>query len=111
MRKLSEQGWDWSLQAALDHLGELSQEHEKALMRQLHRYPEIVANAAAASEPHGVATYLRELAGDFHTCYNAHKVLVDEPGLRHARVALCQAVRQVIANGLGLLGVTAPETM
>ena len=69
------------------------------------------ANAAAASEPHGVATYLRELAGDFHTCYNAHKVLVDEPGLRHARVALCQAVRQVIANGLGLLGVTAPETM
>ena len=111
MRKLSEQGWDWSLEAALDHLGELSQEHEKALMRQLDRYPEIVANAAAASEPHGVATYLRELAGDFHTCYNAHKVLVDEPGLRHARVALCQAVRQVIANGLGLLGVTAPETM
>jgi len=111
MRKLSEQGWDWSLQTALDHLGELSQEHEKALMRQLDRYPEIVASAAAASEPHGVATYLRELAGDFHTCYNAHKVLVDEPGLRHARVALCQAVRQVIANGLGLLGVTAPETM
>lgn len=111
MRRLAELGWEWTLQSALEHLGELSEEHEKALLRQLDRYPEIVANAAAASEPHGVATYLRELAGEFHTCYNAHKVLVEEPGLRNARVALCQAVRQVIANGLDLLGVTAPETM
>ena len=111
MRRLAELGWEWNLESALEHLGELSEEHEKALMRQLDRYPEIVANAAVASEPHGVATYLRELAGEFHTCYNAHKVLVDEPGLRNARVALCQAVRQVIANGLDLLGVTAPETM
>jgi arginyl-tRNA synthetase len=111
LRRLAELGWEWNLESALEHLGELTEEHEKALMRQLDRYPEIVASAAAASEPHGVATYLRELAGDFHTCYNAHKVLVEEPGLRNARVALCQAVRQVIANGLGLLGVTAPETM
>ncbi|MBP6700740.1 MAG: arginine--tRNA ligase, partial [Halioglobus sp.] len=111
MRRLAELGWEWNLESALEHLGELSEEHEKALMRQLDRYPEIVANAAVASEPHGVATYLRELAGEFHTCYNAHKVLVDEPGLRNARVALCQAVRQGIANGLDLLGVTAPETM
>ena len=111
MRKLAEQGWDWNPQAALAHLGELTEEHEKALLRQLDRYPEIVASAAAASEPHVVATYLRELAGDFHTCYNAHKVLVDEPALRNARIALCEAVRQVIANGLDLLGVTAPETM
>ncbi len=111
MRKLADQGLEWSPQTAMDHLGELAEEHEKALLRQLDRYPEIVAGAAAASEPHSVATYLRELAGDFHTCYNAHKVLVDEPGLRSARVALCEAVRQVVANGLALLGVTAPETM
>ncbi len=110
-RKLAEQGWEWTAQAALPHLGELNEEHEKALLRQLDRYPEIVASAAAASEPHCVATYLRELSGNFHTCYNAHKVLVDEPALRNARVALCEAVRQVIANGLDLLGVSAPETM
>jgi arginyl-tRNA synthetase len=58
-----------------------------------------------------VASYLRELAGDFHTYYNAHKVLVDDPALRDARLALSEAVRQVIANGLDLLGVSAPESM
>jgi len=111
MRKMVEQGWEWSVQAGLANLDELTEEHEKALLRQLDRYPEVVAGAAEASEPHTVATYLRELAGDFHTCYNAHKVLVDEPALRNARVALSEAVRQVIANGLDLLGVSAPETM
>ncbi len=111
MRKMVEQGWEWSVQAGLANLDELTEEHEKALLRQLDRYPEVVAGAAAASEPHGVATYLRELAGDFHTCYNAHKVLVDETALRNARVALSESVRQVIANGLELLGVSAPETM
>ena len=111
MRKMVEQGWEWSVQAGLANLDQLTEEHEKALLRQLDRYPEVVAGAAAASEPHGVATYLRELAGDFHTCYNAHKVLVDETALRNARVALSESVRQVIANGLDLLGVSAPETM
>jgi arginyl-tRNA synthetase len=110
-RKLAEQGWTWSTEVALPHLGELVEEHEKALLRQLDRYPEVVAAAAAGNEPHQIATYLRELAGDFHTCYNAHKVLVEEPPLRHARVALCEAVRQVVANGLDLLGVYAPQVM
>ena len=64
-----------------------------------------------AIEPHGVATYLRERAGEFHTWYNAHKMLVDDQPLRDARVALSEAVRQVIANGLDLLGVSAPEEM
>ena len=54
---------------------------------------------------------LRELAGDFHTWYNAHKTLVDDQPLRDARLALSEAVRQVIANGLDLLGVSAPEQM
>jgi arginyl-tRNA synthetase len=111
MRKLSEHGWSWTPEAGLADLAELNEEHEKALLRQLDRYPEIVANAAASTEPHAVATYLRELAGDFHTCYNAHKMLVEESALRNARVALCEAVRQVIANGLDLLGVSAPESM
>ena len=111
MRRLAEQGWQWHAETALQQLDGLEEEHEKALLRQLARYPEVVTAAATASEPHGVATYLRELAADFHTWYNAHKMLVEEPSLRNARVALCEAVRQVVANGLGLLGVSAPETM
>jgi len=111
MRKLAEQGWEWQAEAALHHLDRLVEEHEKALLRRLDRYPEIVANAALNSEPHTVATYLRELAGDFHTWYNAHKMLVEDQPLRDARLALSGAVKQVIANGLGLLGVSAPEAM
>ena len=67
--------------------------------------------AATASEPHTVANYLRELAAEFHSFYNAHKLLVDDTELRDARIALSEAVRQVVANGLGLLGVNAPEAM
>jgi len=111
MRKLAEHSWTWDKTAALEHLGHLSEEHETALLRRLDRFPEVIANAAANSEPHSVATYLRELAGDFHTYYNAHKMLVDDQPLRDARLALSQAVRQVLANGLDLLGLSAPETM
>jgi arginyl-tRNA synthetase len=111
MRKLAEQGWDWDAQSAVQYLDLLQEEHEKSLLRRLDRYPEVVANAALNSEPHTVATYLRELAGDFHTWYNAHKMLVEEPGLRNARVALSECVGQVIANGLDLLGVSAPQEM
>ncbi len=110
-RKLAESGWEWSAAKALTHLDLLVEAHEKALLRRLDRYPEMVAGAAANSEPHSVASYLRELASDFHTWYNAHKMLVDEQPLRDARVALNEAVRQVVANGLGLLGVSAPEVM
>ena len=71
----------------------------------------MVAVAATNFEPHTVANYLRELAGDFHSYYNNHKLLVEEQAVRNARLALCEAVRQVIANGLSLLGVSAPEAM
>lgn len=111
MRKLDEHGWDWEAERGLEQLDLLTEEHEKNLLRRLDRYPEIVANAASNNEPHTVATYLRELAGDYHTWYNAHKMLVADQPLRDARVTLSQAVRQVIANGLDLLGVSAPEAM
>ena len=111
MRKLAEQDREWQAETALQHLERLEEDHEKALLRSLDRYPEIVASAALNNEPHTVATYLRELSGDFHTWYNAHKTLVDDQPLRDARLALSAAVRQVIANGLGLLGVSAPEVM
>ena len=109
--KLAEAGGSWDAKAAADHLELLAEEEEKAILKRLDKYPELVAAAAEKSEPHSIANYLRELAGDFHTWYNAHKVLVEDDALRDARLALSEAVRQVIANGLELLGVSAPESM
>ena len=111
MRKLAEQGWSWDADFAVSQLHKLGEDDEKTLLARLDRYPEVVAKAAASAEPHTVATYLRELAGDFHSCYNSHKMLVDDAELRAARVALSEAVRQVIANGLTLMGISAPESM
>lgn len=110
-RKLAEHCWDWAPARSLAALEQLQEDHEKALLKRLDQYPEVVAGAALASEPHTIASYLRELSGEFHSWYNAHKVLVEEQELRDARLALGEAVRQVIANGLKLLGVSAPETM
>ena len=70
-----------------------------------------VAEAARELAPHSVAFYLRELAADFHSYYNAERILVEDEALRAARLALCAAVRQTLANGLSLLGVSAPEKM
>ena len=95
----------------MQQLDELQEEHEKSLLRRLDRYPEVLAAAAVNNEPHTIATYLRDLAAEFHTWYNGSKMLVEDRNLRDARVALSQAVGQVIANGLGLLGVSAPEVM
>jgi arginyl-tRNA synthetase len=70
-----------------------------------------VEAAALNEEPHLLTHYLRELANDFHTYYNAHQFLVPDEGLRDARIKLILAARQVLSNGLGLLGVSAPESM
>jgi arginyl-tRNA synthetase len=92
-------------------LGKLTGEREAALARRLSEYPEALAGAARDLEPHAIAFYLRELARDFHSYYNAERILVDDEALRSARLALCAAVRQTLANGLALLGVSAPEKM
>lgn len=110
-RQLTEKGLAWDRDAGLAHLNRLTEPHEQALITRLGRYPELIEAAATQHEPHQLAHYLRELANDFHTYYNAHQFLVDDPDLRNARLALIAATRQVIANGLGLLGVSAPETM
>ena len=89
----------------------LNGERELKLAQRLAEYPEVVATAARELAPHSVAFYLRELAGDFHSYYNAERILVDDEALRAARLALCAAVRQTLANGLSLLGVSAPEKM
>lgn len=93
------------------NLVHLTEPHEQALIQRLARYPEVLEAAALAYEPHQLAHYLRELAYDFHTYYGAHTFLVDDAAMRDARLNLIMATRQVIANGLKLLGVSAPETM
>ena len=81
------------------------------LLRRLAEYPEVLTDAAAELAPHALAFYLRDLAGDFHTFYNADRVLVDDQALKLARLALLSATRQVLENGLKLLGVSAPAKM
>ena len=91
------------------NVARLTEPHEKALIRRVTYYPELLETAARALEPHQLAHYLRDLAGDFHTYYNAHTFIVDDVGLRNARLNLVAATRQVLENGLKLLGVSAPE--
>ena len=84
---------------------------EFALMQRLAEYPGMVTLAAHELAPHHIAFWLRDCAADFHAWYNAERVLVDDAGLKLARLRLAQATRQVLANGLALLGVSAPERM
>ncbi|HMH18012.1 MAG TPA: arginine--tRNA ligase [Burkholderiales bacterium] len=84
---------------------------ELALLQRLGEYSEMLENAAAELAPHQIVFFLRELAGEFHSYYNAERILVAEAPLRSARLALCLAVRQVLRNGLSLLGVSQPEKM
>jgi arginyl-tRNA synthetase len=108
-RQLGEKGIDVDL-AGADH-SLLVEPREADLLQRLSRYPETVEAAACNYEPHQVAYYLRELANDFHTYYNAHPFIAAAADLRLARLSLIDASRQVLANGLGLLGVSAPERM
>ncbi len=110
-RQLKEKSLTWDQASGLDNLAALGEIHEKALMSTLSRYPEIIELAANNRAPQHLVHYLRDLANEFHTYYNAHQFIVDEDNLRNARLALIAATRQVIANGLGVLGVSAPESM
>jgi arginyl-tRNA synthetase len=110
LERMREQGIPSADPASAD-LGLLTTNEEQSLMRALSRYPEIIELAAANRAPQHVVHYLRELAAEFHQCYNAHRVLVEEPQLRNARVTLALATQQVIANALDLLDVSAPTSM
>jgi len=92
-------------------LAPLTAAHETALMQRLAEFPEIVATAARELAPHLLVHYLQMLAGDFHAWYNAEKFLVEHTATKHARLALADATRITIVNGLALLGVSAPEKM
>lgn len=111
LRQAGEKGYAYDQTNGVANLSGLDDEGSLALMVELSRYPEVVEAAGAALEPHLVAQYLRELAYAFHTWYAATPVLVEDAASRDARLALAVAVKQVLFNGLDLLGVSAPERM
>ena len=111
LRQLTEKNLTHDCDNGLANLAVLKESHEQALLTGLSRYPEVVEIAALNGEPHQLAHFLRELANDFHAYYNAHQFLVDDAAVRDARLCLIKATRRVLANGLGLLAVSAPEVM
>ncbi|MDD5461087.1 MAG: arginine--tRNA ligase [Methylococcales bacterium] len=110
-RQLDEKGLERNLLLGMRNLTGLTEEHEVLLLGTLARYPEVLERAALQYEPHQVIHYLRDLATEFHTYYNAHQFLVEDDGIRNARLNLVSAVKQVLANGLGLLNINTPEAM
>ena len=111
LRQAAEREIEIDPSAGTKNLELLTDDHEITLLVALSRYPEVVEAAALNEEPHQLCHYLRELANEFHTYYNASRFLVDDTALRDARIKLILASRQVLKNGLNLLGVSAPERM
>ncbi|MCP5314671.1 MAG: arginine--tRNA ligase [Chromatiaceae bacterium] len=111
LRQAAERLIDVAPSEGAANLEQLVESHELDLLKALSRYPEVVESAASNEEPHQLTNYLRELANAFHTYYNAHQFLVDDAALRDARIKLILATREVLRNGLNLLGVSAPEQM
>jgi len=111
MRQAREKGPEHDHARGRAARGRLIEPYQQALLATLSRYPEVVEAAAVARAPHAMVHYLRELATDFHAYYNAHQFLVDDAELRDARLLLILGMRQIVRNGLGLLGVSAPEAM
>ena len=107
---INQWGGDPAVLADAD-LARLDNARELALANQLAQFREVIDNAARDLAPHLIAFYLKDLAGEFHGWYNAERMLVDDAALKEARVALAWAVRQVIRNGLAILGVSCPESM
>lgn len=111
MKQMDQKHLKWDAEEGARNLSLLTEQHEQALLATLFRYPEVIESAAQGEEPHQLAYYLRDLANDFHTYYNTHQFLVESSPLRNARISLILATRQVLHNGLSLLGVSAPEVM
>ena len=110
---LEKWGGDVATLASVD-LAPLTNAHESGLLAKLAAYPDMLQRALGELGPHQVAFYLRELAGDLHSYYFAHKWLLEDPAdepVKLARLALATAIRQVLRNGLALIGVSAPEKM
>jgi arginyl-tRNA synthetase len=111
MRQLEERGYTWDSTEAAANVHLLTEPHEASLILALTRFAETIEAAALQRAPQHVVHYLKEVAHEFHAYYNAHKFIVDDSALRNARLMLVLATRQVMLNGLTLLGVAAPEHM
>jgi arginyl-tRNA synthetase len=111
LRQMREKGFEHDAARGRAGLHRLVEPHEQTLLASMSRFPEVVESAAALRAPHALVQYLRELANDFHAYYNAHQFLVEDAELRDARLTLIRGTRQVVCNGLKLLGVSAPEAM
>ncbi|MFO1373323.1 MAG: arginine--tRNA ligase [Agitococcus sp.] len=109
--KLQEKGFSFTIADGQQALAALNADVERELVKKLAAYPEVLQQAALAYEPHQLSNYLKDLASQFHGWYNEHIVLHDDAQIRHARLLLSTAIKQVLANGLNLLGVQAPESM
>jgi arginyl-tRNA synthetase len=110
-RQMKEKKYSFIKSEKLSDLSVLSEPHEIKLLTSLAKYPDVIENSAITFEPHQLAYYLKEVANDFHTYYNVNKFLVDDEGIRNARLSLIEATKQVIKDGLFQLGVSAPEEM
>lgn len=110
-RQLAEKSLDFDEICGRNNLARLGESHEKSLMTALSRYPEIIELSANNRAPQHLVHYLRDLANELHSYYNAHIFIVDDGVLRNARLVLISATRTVIANGLAIIGVSAPESM
>ena len=111
MKELAARSYSYDEAAGLAALARLDNAHEAAVITALSKYPETIVASALNRAPHALVHYLRELANTLHTYYNAEKWIVEEAPLRNARLTLVLAVQQVIRNGLGILGVSAPDSM
>lgn len=111
LRQLQERGLSWDEEEGIAHLELLVEPQETALISLISRYPEVIETAAKLCEPHQLAYYLRELANGLHSYYNAVQLLCEQTLLRSARLCLLKAVRQILRNGLQLIGVSTPESM
>ncbi|MGY0633584.1 arginine--tRNA ligase [Luteimonas sp. A478] len=111
LRQLDERGLGFDLEDGLSQLPDVDNPAARELLDAISRWPETVAAAGEQLEPHLITTYLLELAQSFQTYYNDNQFLVDDASVRNARLALALATRQVLANGMELVGVAAPERM
>jgi arginyl-tRNA synthetase len=117
LRQLADRGLSHEPTIGRSSLDRLVHPHERRLMVAMTRYPEVISLAAATRSPHTLVNYLRDLANDFHGAYSAGnenpdlRVIVEDTATREARLSLFTAARQVLRNGLSILGVSAPDSM
>jgi arginyl-tRNA synthetase len=111
LRQLEERGLIHDAANGIASLGRLQEAHELKLMKRVCSFPQIVQLCATQYAPHTLVHYLRDVANDFHTYYSVHQFIVEDAGLRDARLVLALATQTVIRNGLTLLGVSAPSSM